>query len=249
MDEIKNEPTPEVSPLETISETVPKKSFDVTPYILPSAIVIAAVMISGTLLYTNGQKVGTQNAQIGANQQPVSVSTDDDPALGNPNAKVTVIEFSDFQCPFCRRFWKETLPQIKKLYIDTGKIEFVYRDFPLGFHPASHISAEAANCAGEQSKYWEFHDKMFSEEEKLGQGTVEYGASQLKLWARQIGLNPVQFNQCLDSGKYKAEVDKDIADGSAAGVDGTPTFFINGKKIVGAQALSAFQAIIDAELK
>lgn len=91
-------------------------------------------------------------------------SADDDPFIGNANAPVTMIEFSDYQCPFCLRFWSETLPQIKKDYIDTGKVKFVYRDFPLNIHPMAEPSARAANCAGEQGKYWEYHDKIFSEQ-------------------------------------------------------------------------------------
>lgn len=222
---------------------------------LALSILTAGVMISGSLLYTNGfgAKLGAQindgqPAQAGAGAK-VDVSADDDPVLGNKNAKVTIIEFSDYQCPFCRSFWRDTLGQIKKEYIDTGKAKFIYRDYPLSFHPMAHVSAEAAECAEDQGKYWEMHDKIFGEEEKLGQGTVTYAVSDLKKWASAIGLNANQFNQCLDSGKHKAEVDKDFADGTAAGVSGTPSLFINGRLVVGAQPFASFKAIIDEELK
>lgn len=220
---------------------------------LALSVLTAGVMISGSLFYTNG--AGKLGAQInnGQPQQPgngakVDVSVDDDPILGNKNAKVTIIEFSDYQCPFCRSFWKDALVQIRKDYVDTGKVRFVYRDYPLSFHPMAMPSAQASECADDQGKYWEFHDKLFSEQEKLGQGTVTYTVLDLKKWAAAIGLNAGQFNQCLDSGKYKAEVEKDMADGTAAGVSGTPSTFINGRQIVGAQPYASFKTIIDEEL-
>lgn len=221
-------------------------------HFLALAILIAGIMISGSLLYSGGVGVKLGTAQIKQDPQGnvrVDVSVDDDPSLGNKNAKVTVIEFSDYQCPFCRIFWKESLNQLKKEYIDTGKVSFVYRDYPLSFHPMAEPSAQAAECAGDQDKYWEMHDKIFGEEDKLGQGTVTYTVQDLKLWASQIGLNPVKFNQCLDSGKYKEEVQKDFNDGTSAGVSGTPSIFINGRLIVGAQPYQSFKAIIEEELK
>ncbi len=97
----------------------------------------------------------------------VAVSVDDDPVLGKSDAPVTIIEFSDFQCPYCLRWWEETLPQIKQAYIDTGKVRLIYRDFPLAFHPGAEPAALAANCAHEQGKYWEMHDKIFEEQLKI----------------------------------------------------------------------------------
>jgi|SRR3989344_3381218 len=226
-----------------------KTGVDINKLFLPSAILIAAVLISGTLLYTRSGADNPQVAAIGKDQKKVEVSIDDDAFLGDKSSPVKIIEFSDFQCPFCRKFWKETLPQIKKDYIDTGKAVLVYRDFPLSIHPAAVISAQATECADEQGKYWEFHDKIFAEQEKKGAGTVDYGVNDLKKWAREIGLDSVKFNQCLDSQKYKEEVEKDFADGSAAGVSGTPATFVNGKLIVGAQPFTVFQQAIEEELK
>jgi len=173
---------------------------------------------------------------------------DDDAFLGDENAPVTIVEFSDFQCPFCRRFYTQTLPQIKSQYIDSGKVKFVYRDYPLSFHPAAQIAAEAGECAEEQGKFWEMHDKIFDEQGKQGGGTVQFTVTDLKQWAADIGLDTGKFNECVDSGKYTSEVQKDFAAGSAAGVTGTPGFLINGKLVVGAQPFTVFQQIIEAEL-
>jgi len=200
------------------------------------------------------------NRGSGAPTGVVEVSADDDPVLGNSNAPVTIIEFSDYQCPFCRKFWTDTLPQIKTNYIDTGKVKLVYRDFPLdSIHPMAQKSAEAAQCVfniGGNDKYWEFHDKIFKEQNKLDsgseqgpvKGTVQYTINDLKKWAKDIGVDETKFNKCLDDGKFASEVASDFQDGVQAGVQGTPAFFVNGKLISGAQPYSVFQAAIDAEL-
>lgn len=167
---------------------------------------------------------------------------DDDAVKGDKNAPVTIIEFSDYECPFCERFWKQTLPQIEEKYIKTGKVKLIYRDFPLGFHANAQKAAEAAECAGEQDKYYEMHDKLF----ELG---VSGGAIAFKQYAKDIGLDAAKFSQCLDSGKMGAEVQKDSADGQSLGVSGTPAFFINGQEVTGAQPFSVFEQIIEAELK
>ena len=235
-----------------------KIKIDKTKLFLPISILIAAVLISGTLIYTGnssksvaGSAKNVGQAAFGNAQPsgPVNVSADDDAYLGNKNAPITLIEFSDFQCPFCRKFYKETFPQIKKEYIDTGKARLVYRDFPLSFHSGATSAAEGAECAKEQGKFWEMHDAIFDEQEKQGSGTVQFTANDVKKWAAKIGLNTSKFNQCLDSGRYKQEVEKDIADGSVAGVTGTPAVFINGRLVVGAQPFTAFKVIIDEELK
>jgi protein-disulfide isomerase len=184
-----------------------------------------------------------------ANQQPpqpqrIEVSLDDDPVKGSPNAKVTIVVFSDFQCPFCQRFALQTLPQIEEKYIKTGKVKLVYRDFPLSFHQYAQKAAEAAECADEQGKFWEYHDILF---QKLSEWAA-VGESKFKEYAQQLGLDTQKFNQCLDSGKYASEVQKDYNDGLKYGVSGTPTFFINGIKVIGAQPYSVFEQIIEEEL-
>lgn len=166
---------------------------------------------------------------------------DDDAVLGDDDADVTIVEFSDYECPFCGRFYSQTLPEIKKNYIDTGKVKLIYRDFPLGFHQQAQKAAEAAECAGEQDKYYEMHDLLFTD-------GVQGGVTSFKQFASQIGLDTGKFNDCLDSGKMVSEIRKDLADGSAAGVQGTPAFFINGVEVSGAQPFQVFQQIIDGQL-
>lgn len=156
---------------------------------------------------------------------------------GNKNAKVTVVEYSDFQCPFCERAYP-TMKQLIKEYGDRISIE--YRHFPLSFHPFAAKAAEASECAGEQGKFWQFHDHAFE-----NQTALSFPA--LKQWAKDIGLNSSKFDTCLDSGKYAAKVAAQAAEGEQLGVSGTPTAFINGKSVVGAQPYEVFkQAVEDA---
>lgn len=167
---------------------------------------------------------------------------DDDPILGDKNAPVTIIEFSDYQCPFCGRFFSQTLPQIKEKYINTGKARLVYRDFPLdSIHQEATPAAIAANCAGEQGKYFEFHDKIFENQAALG--TENY-----KKWAAELELDTKKFNECVDTQKYASEVRKDFSDGAAVGVQGTPAFFIDGRLISGAQPYPVFEQAIEQAL-
>lgn len=238
---------------ETTPEKINLETEKPNPYFIPGAIIIAGALIAGAVFYSNWNPgLGTANPGAGGQgDTKTEASADDDPFLGPKNAKVTIIEFSDYQCPFCRSFWRNTLEQIKTEYINSGKsVKFVYRDFPLSqIHPLAQKYAEAAECAGDQGKYWEMHDKIFQEQDKLGQGTIgTYTVDDIKKWARELGLNGSEFNQCLDSGKHAEEVKKDFDDGVAAGVNGTPTFFINGQVLVGAQPFESFKTIIDQEL-
>jgi len=169
---------------------------------------------------------------------PTQVSVDDDPVKGPSDAKVTIVEFSEFQCPFCARV-QPTVNQILEEYGDDVRI--VYRDFPLSFHQYAQKAAEAAECADDQGKFWEYHDKLFENQQALD-------TSNLKQYAKDLGLDSAQFDSCLDSGKYELEVKKDFQDGQSYGVSGTPTFFINGIKVVGAQPFSTFKQVIDSEL-
>ncbi|MBI5393252.1 DsbA family protein [Candidatus Woesearchaeota archaeon] len=168
-------------------------------------------------------------------------AADDDPVKGDKNAKLTIIEFSDFQCPFCGKFFNEAYKKIDAEYIKTGKVKLVFRDFPLSFHENAHVAAQAAECADDQGKFWEMHDKIFENQHAI---TV----SDLKKYAGDLKLDQQKFDSCVDTGKYKAEVDKDIDDGSKAGVSGTPSFFINGQSLSGALPFDEFKKIIDAEL-
>lgn len=162
------------------------------------------------------------------------------PILGSENAPVTIVEFSDFQCPFCKRFKDDTLAALRSKYGD--KIKIYFRHFPLeSIHPEARHGSEAALCANEQGKFWEMHDQLF-----LTQDVISSDNS--KSLAAKLGLNTEQFTSCLDSAKYDSVIDADLKDGAAYGVSGTPTFFINGWRLVGAQPLAQFSAIIDKEL-
>ena len=185
-----------------------------------------------------------------AQQRGVFIGVDDDPMLGSADAKVLIIEFGDYQCPSCRMFWHDVEPRLKKEYIDTGKAKLVFRDFPIvQIHPEALLASMAVDCAGEQNKYWEYHDKVFREQYNKGDDLVRFKAADLKKWAKDTKLDQAKFDQCLDSEKYKSEVLKDKADGDAVSVQGTPTFFINGRVIGGAQPYPAFKTLIDELLK
>lgn len=178
-------------------------------------------------------------------------TADDDPVLGNEDAPITLIEFTDYQCPFCGRHFTNTYGQLKKDYIDTGKVKLVVRDFPLSFHPHAQKTAEATECADDQGRFWEMHDKIFET-----QATWSNAADivpTLKQYAADLRLNTTAFASCLDSGKYEGEVAEDMADGSASGVNGTPGFWVLGpggesRQISGAVPYAEFQQAIDAML-
>jgi protein-disulfide isomerase len=160
------------------------------------------------------------------------------PSRGPANAKVEVIEFSDFQCPYCLRA-HPVVAQVLQAYGD--KIRFVYRNYPLPSHPDARPAAEAGACAAEQGKFWEYHDRLFDHQDQLSN-------SDLKQHAVALGLNAGQFAACLDTRKYQKDVDADIAAGNEVGVTGTPAFFINGRPLDGAQPFDTFKQVIDEEL-
>jgi len=161
------------------------------------------------------------------------------PTLGRATAPVTLVEFSDYQCPYCQRV-EPTLKRLREAYGD--KIRFVWKDFPLTqIHPQAFKAGEAAHCAGDQGKYWELHDVLFNKQQELQ-------PPDLKRHAAELGLDANAFNQCLDSSKHGARVRDGVSEGGALGVNSTPTIFINGRRLSGAQPYEAFTAIIDEEL-
>jgi len=165
---------------------------------------------------------------------------------GDPNAPVTMIEFGDFQCPFCGRFFAQTEPQIDKAYIQNGKVRFGYFNFAF-LGAESTWAAEAAECASDQNKYWEYHDKLYASQAGENQGA--FSKDNLKKFAAALGLDTQTFNQCLDSGKYTSLIQADTQASSAFGVQSTPTLLINGQSVVGAQPFAVFQQTIDPLLK
>ncbi len=172
--------------------------------------------------------------------QRYDVPEDDDPAWGPKEAPITIIEFSDFECPYCRRWHLEVWPQIQAAYPD--QVRLVYRDFPLTtIHPNATPAAAAANCAGEQDNYWEFNELLFSMELGLDKNAYEQ-------YANDLGLNMDAFNECLDSGRQNDEINGDYEYAANLGVRSTPTFFVNGIPLVGAQPFDVFQNLIEQEL-
>ena len=168
------------------------------------------------------------------------ISVDDDPSVGPSDAPITIVEFSDFQCPFCQRWHNEVYSALMKKY--EGKIHFVYRDFPLyQIHPEAEPAAIATNCAGDQGKYWEYHDLIFS-------GGRELGSETYLTYAKSLGLSIDSFTKCLTDPAKSAEITADYQYGSSFGVSSTPTFFVNGIAVVGAQPIEVFTQMIDSEL-
>lgn len=237
----------------------------------PGAIMIGSVLISLSILISGGvirlknTATATPNFQAPGqtapivpeptdNPGPVKVSVDDDPVLGDKDAPVTIIEFSDYECPFCKRHFDQTLGQLKKDYIDKGKVKMVYRDLPLPFHdPMATTEAIAANCARDQggdTTYFKYHDQIFKRTTSNGNGLSK---DDLYTIASDLSLNSAIFKTCLDSEKYKDEVQKDLDDASKVNASGTPTFFIGkssdgvieATRIVGAQPYSVFKNKID----
>jgi len=165
---------------------------------------------------------------------------------GDPHAPVTIIEFADFQCPYCGRFFAQTEPQIDKTYIQSGKVRFGYFGFAF-LGQESNWAAEAVECAADQNKFWEYHDTLYSSQSGENQGT--FNKDNLKKFAKDLGLDNSAFNECLDSGKYTQLIQEESSKASSIGVRSTPTFLINGQAIVGAQPFEIFQQTIDSLLK
>jgi protein-disulfide isomerase len=181
-----------------------------------------------------------QNAEVTILLRPSKAQVSFDPARlrGDPNAAVTIVEFSDFQCPYCRKAEAAVKEVLAK---HPGEVRLAYRDFPLRqIHPDAQSAAEASRCAEEQGKFWEYHDALFA-------APKPDRDMQLQL-AQNLGLDEKKFDACLSSGKYKEEIEQDLQDGMQAGVSGTPGFFINGIALSGAQPVSAFEKIIKSEL-
>lgn len=227
----------------------------VVAFVLGAIVIFTAGIFLGQFLSTGGL---SGNAKTGG-PSPSSLALPDQPVVppakpieevggvgslppkGNEDAPVTIIEFSEYQCPYCGKYTRETLSQLDEEYIQTGKVKYYFRDFPLSFHQYAQKAAEAARCANDQGKLWEYHDKVFEEQDLLS-------LEKIKEWAKELGLDTGEFNKCLDDGKHEEVVKKDFSDGQTAGVQGTPSFFINGKPLRGAQPYESFKTAIDEAL-
>ena len=214
--------------------------------------VILLVAVGSQFVTLNVSSPSPSGDSVDASQ----ISLDGEPMLGDENAPVTVVEFADYQCPFCRKFSLQTFDQLKANYIDTGKVRFVYKDFPLEqMHDRAIEMAEAANCAADQGKYWEMNKKLFNEQQEISPGRMaRFSADKIPQWAEEIGLNMDEFNQCTSASEYEAEAREDLQEGQKLGVTGTPTFFVyadgdaTATKIGGAQPYSKFKQIIDGKM-
>jgi len=222
-------------------------------YLLSASVLIAAVLVAGALIYSTGVK-NTNPEKQGANvqeaiQKPVAPQIDDDVVLGDPQTPVTVFIFSDYQCPFCGKFFKETESLIRKNYVDTSKVKMVYKDLAF-LGPESLAAAQAADCAKDQKKYWQYHDALF--EAEIQDGQEQNGNLNRELFekiASDLKMNLDEFLSCFNSSKYAAEVDKDIKEGKSVMEQmSTPTIFVNDKMIQGAYPYSVFSQAIDEAL-
>lgn len=238
------------SPVQPPAQTSKKKFQRPEPFrfkVEPTALLLLAVFLLGFLSAwliwgrDSGQVAITGDSLNGQQVVRKDVSVDDDPSLGPTDAPITIVEFSDYQCPFCSRWHNEVFAAMMKKY--EGKIRFVYRDFPLyQIHPEAEPAAIAANCAGEQGKYWEFNNLNFS-------GGRELGSETYLAYANSLGLDMAVFSACLTDTTKADEITADYQYASSLGVSSTPTFFINGIAVVGAQPLEVFSQVIESELK
>lgn len=218
---------------------------------LAVAAVVGAALLAATLLVFLSQpqapSAGTNTSKAPSANLPYRTGTTPEgfPFKGNPDAKVTVTEFSDFQCPFCKRFNLEVVPEIEKTYIATGKIKYIFRNFAF-LGPESKDAAIAASCAQEQNQFWQYHDTLFHNQGAENQGV--FSKANLEKWAGELGLDTAAFRKCLSSGKYDAAIESSRQEGKGLGVEGTPTLFVNGKRLPGPDA-KTLQAAIEAALK
>src|SRR3989338_3526948 len=233
-----------------------------SPYLVPAAIMAAGFFIALAVIYTNSGKNGKLSENQNLEAKPPSkeapaadsqeakdflAAKENDFILGNPAAPVAIVEFSDFQCPFCGRFFANTLNQLKKTYIKDGKVKFIYRDFAF-LGKESIDAAAAARCAGEQGRFWEYHDYLFNHQS--GENNDAFSPVNLKKFGGEIGLKEADFNACFDSKKYEEAIKKEaVQEKKILKVDGTPTSFVNGQEIVGAQPFSQFEILIQEALK
>lgn len=202
-----------------------------TGFAVTAAILFVLVLVSTGAI---GYLIGTGDSD-GAPSGPLMA------VKGNADAKVTIVEYSDFQCPYCGKFVKESMGQIEAQYIATGKAKIIFKDYPLSFHPFAQKAAEAGKCILEQGqeKFWKYHDTVFANQPQLNEENI-------KLWAAQSGVNVAKFTECYTTGRHTQLVLQEMQEGQQAGIQGTPGFLINGKLVSGAQPFAVFAQAIDA---
>lgn len=214
-----------------------------------SAILKELKHIRGVLERIEKKTGNTVQAAAPAKPKIAEISSKNSPSLGRHDAPVTIVEVSDYQCPFCKRFSDNTMAALKKEYIDTGKVRFVFKDMPLPFHKHATKAAQAAHCAGDQGQFWTMHDQLFTDTRKLDEPNLIQHAMTLK-------LDMPAFNTCLNSNRHLDAIKKDIADAGKAGISGTPSFvigkttndIIKGDVVIGAQPISSLKVYIEKYL-
>ncbi len=212
-----------------------------SPHSWPIRLIVLCLILFGSGIavgYSVRDFISQGGVSMASNAE-LDASVKDDPSWGPAGAKVTMIEFGDFECPFCKQWYETVYEKLQSNYGD--KIRFVFRDFPLtSIHPDAKPAAVAANCAGEQSRYWDYFQLLY--------GGEKLGADVYQTYAKQLKLNLSSFNGCLKSGRYDKEISLDTQDGERMGVNGVPAFLINGRLISGLQPYATFQQAIDEEL-
>ncbi len=214
-------------------------------YAVPLSILAGMSIIAYSIYASFGllKKQTSDNPSSGVKQD---IKVDGLPMLGDQRAPVTVVEFADFQCPYCGKFFHEVLPKLKTEYIDKGKVKFYFNDMAI-LGQESIDAAEAAKCAGDQGKFWQYHDYLYNHQRGENQGT--FSVKNLKKFAQDLGLDTTSFGSCMDSKKYEKAVTEETTRGIDAGVEGTPTNFINGIMVGGAVPYNKFSSRIEQALK
>ncbi|MEO6508681.1 MAG: DsbA family protein [Patescibacteria group bacterium] len=217
---------------------------------IPHILIVILALLTGSLYLkvqslqsTTANTVNGNQTRVGAK---VNIKQGHLPIKGNKNAKVSLVIFEDFRCPFCKRFYDDTENQIIKEYVDTGKVKLAFRHYQF-LGPASVLAGNAAECANEQNQFWQFYDYMFKNQPNESD-TSMFTIEKMSDIAKTLNMNTKQFKNCLENTKYQKNIDNDLAEGQLAGVTGTPSFFVNGIQLTGAQPFTAFKTIIDQEL-
>ncbi len=214
-------------------------------WLIGMSIILAGWLVSQKLANVGGTTANTNTPPLVDNNPiDISISTTK-PVLGNADAPVTIVEFADYQCPFCGQWEKQIYPNLKKDFIDTGKAKLVYWDFAF-LGEESLRAAEAANCALDQRKFWEYHDMLFAKQDGENQGA--FADKQLISFAQSINLDMTKFNSCFSARLYKPLIEESIEQATSYGVNSTPTVFINGKRIQALQPYSLYKSVIEGEL-
>lgn len=200
-----------------------------------------SIFLLGLILGFSVSKINFSNFASSTQNSEGSIKV-----MGSADAPITIVEYSDFQCPFCEKYFQETYPQILENYVKTGKVKYQFKHFPLQIHPQAPAAGLASECALEQSKFWEMHDQLFQTQNQWS-GSPDH-LNFFKKLAGVLQLDQEKFNQCLDTGKYTDNINKDFSEGLNKSITGTPTFYINGQILIGAQDYNQFAQIIDTEL-